>query len=65
MSRKNVELVRTVFAPFEGINVATIDWRADSFRELFAVRFSPDVELTTLASGLGSGVGSTTAAGTG
>jgi ketosteroid isomerase-like protein len=57
MSRENVELVRTVFAPFEGINVATIDWSTDSFRELFAVRFSPDVELTTLASGLGSGVG--------
>jgi hypothetical protein len=57
VSQENVELVRRLFGPFDGINLATIDWSADTIRELFEPRFSSDVELTTLASGLGSGVG--------
>ena len=57
MSQANVDFVRGVFGPFEGINVAQIDWSADSMREVFGPRFSPDIELTTLASGMGTGVG--------
>ncbi len=57
MSRENVELVRSVFGAFEGVNVATIDWDTHAVRELLEPRFAPGVELNTLASGLGSGVG--------
>ena len=57
MSEENVKLVRGAWEPFEGINVATIEWGADGMREVFAALFAPDVELRTLASGLGSGVG--------
>ena len=56
MSEENVELVRGLFGTFEGINVANIDWGADAMREVFGPRFSTEIELTTLASGIGSGV---------
>src|SRR3954468_22730737 len=57
MSQENVEVVRSTLEPFEGINVAEIDWGAEALREAVARAYTPDVELTTLASGLGSGVG--------
>ena len=57
MSEENVEIVRSLFEPFDGINVAAIDWDAEAVREAAGRAYSPDVELTTLASGLGSGVG--------
>ena len=57
MSEENVQLVRGAWEPFEGVNVASIEWGAGGMRELLATLFSPDVELRTLASGLGSGVG--------
>ncbi len=57
MSEENVQLVRAVWGPFEGINVAQLDFGADGMREVFGARFAPDVELRTLASGFGSGVG--------
>jgi ketosteroid isomerase-like protein len=57
MSQENVEIVRSMLEPFEGINVADVDWGAEALREMVERAYSPDVELTTLASGLGSGVG--------
>ena len=57
MSQQNVEIVRSILEPMEGINGAAIDWGAEGIREMLGQAYSPDVELTTLASGLGSGVG--------
>jgi ketosteroid isomerase-like protein len=57
MSQQNVEIVRSMFEPFEGVNVAAIDWSTEAIRETLGRDHSPDVELRTLASGLGSGVG--------
>jgi ketosteroid isomerase-like protein len=57
MSQENVEIVRSLFEPLEGINVAAIDWDTQGVRETLGIAYSPDVELTTLAGGLGSGVG--------
>jgi ketosteroid isomerase-like protein len=57
MSRENVQIVRSLFEPFEGTNIAAIDWGVDVIREALGQAYSPDVELRTLASGLGSGVG--------
>jgi ketosteroid isomerase-like protein len=56
MSQENVEIVRSVFEPMEGINLAAIDWGVEEIRETLGRAYSPDVELTTLASGVGSGV---------
>jgi ketosteroid isomerase-like protein len=56
MSRENVEIVRSVFEPLGGVNVAAIDWEIGAIREAAGQAYSPDVELTTLASGLGTGV---------
>jgi ketosteroid isomerase-like protein len=57
MSRENVELVRSLWQPLEGTNIAAIDWDVEAVRDVLGDAYSPDVELTTLASGLGSGVG--------
>lgn len=57
MTQQNVEIVRSMFEPFDGANVAAIDWGADAIRETVGRAYSPNVELRPLASGLGSGVG--------
>jgi ketosteroid isomerase-like protein len=57
MSQENVEIMRSILGPLDGLNVAAIDWEAEAIREMVGRAYSPDVELTTLASGLGSGVG--------
>lgn len=57
MSQENVELVRAQLGALDGINVAAIDWTADAIREALGRAYSPDIELKTLPSGLGSGVG--------
>lgn len=57
MSEENVGIVRGLLEPFAGINVTEIDFRAEAVREAMVSIHAPDVELTTLASGLGSGVG--------
>jgi ketosteroid isomerase-like protein len=57
MSSENVEIVRSVFEPFDGINLAAIDWDVEAIREALGNAYSPEVELRTLASGVGSGVG--------
>ena len=56
MSERNVEVVRSLLGPFEGINVAEVDWGAKPIRELLAGAVTPEVELRTLDSGAGTGV---------
>ena len=34
MSQENVEIVRSVFEPLEGVNVAAIDWDVEGVREV-------------------------------
>ena len=53
MSQENVEIVRSMFEPFEGVNLAAIDWSAEVIREALGRAYSPDIELTTLAIPLG------------
>jgi ketosteroid isomerase-like protein len=57
MSQENVEIVRSFLEPFAGIDVAGIDWDAEVIRESVRDMHTPDITLKTLASGLGSGVG--------
>ncbi|MGH2973432.1 MAG: nuclear transport factor 2 family protein [Solirubrobacterales bacterium] len=56
MSQENVEVVRSFLEPFTGTNVAAIDWDFEAVREMIRRAYSQDIELKTLASGLGSGV---------
>lgn len=56
MSKENLAVVRSLLEPLAGINVADIDWGAEAMREAVRTVHAPDVELRTLASGLGSGV---------
>ena len=53
MSQENVEIVRSTFEPFDGVNLAAIDWSAEVMREALGRAYSPDIELTTLAIRLG------------
>src|SRR5437867_1014007 len=53
MSRENVEIVQSMFEPFDGVNLAAIDWSAEVIREALGRAYSPDIELTTLAIPLG------------
>jgi hypothetical protein len=55
MSQENVDLVRAMNDPFDGTNVAEVDWEGEAIRELLERLFSPDVELTTLESAVGVG----------
>lgn len=57
MSRDNVEIVRSVFEPLDGLNLAAVDWGVEAIREMLGRAYSPEIELTTLTSGLGTGVG--------
>ena len=56
MSERNVEVVRSLLGPFQGINVAEIDWGAEPIRQLLAGSCSPEIEVRTLESGMGAGV---------
>ena len=56
MSERNVEVVRSLLGPFQGINVAEIDWGAEPIRQLLAGSCSPSIEVRTLQSGMGAGV---------
>jgi ketosteroid isomerase-like protein len=53
MSQENVEIVRSLVEPLDGINIAAIDWDAEAVREMLGNAYSPDIELTTLAIPLG------------
>jgi hypothetical protein len=55
MSKENVEIVRAMLAPFEGVDVIGIDWESEEIRQTLQRDYSPDVELTTLESAVGSG----------
>jgi ketosteroid isomerase-like protein len=57
MSQENVEIVRSLLEPFANVNVADVDWGAEAIRDAVRSVHTPDVELRTLASGLGTGVG--------
>ncbi len=56
MSKENVEIVRSVLAPMEHMDGASVDWNAEFVRELLGATYSPDIELRTLASGTGTGL---------
>jgi ketosteroid isomerase-like protein len=53
MSQENVEVVRSMFEPFDGVNLAAIDWSAEVIREGLGRAYSPEIELTTLDIPLG------------
>jgi ketosteroid isomerase-like protein len=53
MSQENVEVVRSTFEPFDGVNLAEVDWSTEVVREALGRAYSPDIELTTLAIPLG------------
>jgi hypothetical protein len=55
--QENVEKVRSLLEPFAGINIADVDWGAEAIRESVRAMRTQDVELRTLASGPGTGVG--------
>jgi ketosteroid isomerase-like protein len=48
MSEENVEIVRSVLEPLDGINGAEVDWSAEAIREMLGRAYSQDIELTTL-----------------
>jgi ketosteroid isomerase-like protein len=45
MSQENVELVRSMWEPFKGVDATEIDWDSDTIRELVEQQYSPEVEL--------------------
>jgi ketosteroid isomerase-like protein len=45
VSNQNVEIVRAMWEPFEGLDATTIDWDDEAVRETIGQPFSPDVEL--------------------
>ena len=53
---QNAEIIRSITEPLQGIDLTTIDWRSAASTELLEDRYTEDVELHTLESGLGSGV---------
>ena len=53
MSQESVEIVRSTFEPFDGVNLASIDWSTMVIREALGRAYSPEIELTTLAIPLG------------
>jgi ketosteroid isomerase-like protein len=55
MSRENVEIVRALFDPFDGVDVTEIDWGSEAIREILERTHAPDVELRTLESAIGTG----------
>jgi ketosteroid isomerase-like protein len=57
MAQENADFVRSVFAAFDGVNVAEIDFTAEAVREILERVLAADVELRTLESGSGAGVG--------
>jgi ketosteroid isomerase-like protein len=53
MAGSKVEVVRGMWEPFTGLDVATIDWDAPVVRDALAPHFSPEVELSWSATWLG------------
>jgi ketosteroid isomerase-like protein len=55
MPGQNIEIVRAMLEPFNGIDATAIDMDAEAIRELIQSANSPNVELRPLESGAGSG----------
>ena len=53
MSQEDVEVVRSTFEAFDGVNLAAIDWSTEVVREALGRAYSPEIEVTTLAIPLG------------
>jgi ketosteroid isomerase-like protein len=51
MSRENVEMVRGLWEPFQGVDLTTIDWDDKGIREISERFWSPEVELRWARSG--------------
>ena len=45
MSKQNEDLVRGVWAAFEGLDLAAVDWDSEAIKEIVARTYSSDVEL--------------------
>jgi ketosteroid isomerase-like protein len=45
MSEENVEILRSMWEPFKGLDATGIDWDSGAMSELVEQRFSPEVEL--------------------
>jgi len=56
MSQENVKRVRSILEQFSGIDATEVDFDSSVIREMLERDYSPDVELLTLASGVGRGV---------
>ena len=52
MAQENVKIIRGMWEPMKGVDVAAIDWDAPELRENIG-QFSPDFELTWTASWAG------------
>jgi SnoaL-like domain len=56
VSEENVQVVRNLLEPFNGVDVTAVDWDSEAVRDALMASISPAVELRTLESGMGSGV---------
>ena len=55
MSEENVERVKAMLGPFDDVDISRIDWGSEAIREILERDYSPDIELRTLESAIGSG----------
>src|SRR5262245_47031366 len=55
MSEENVEKIKAMLEPFDDAEISGIDWESEAIREILERDYSPDIELRTLESGIGSG----------
>ena len=55
MSEENVEKIKALLEPFDDAEITGIDWDGEVIREILERDYSPDIELRTLESGIGSG----------
>src|SRR5438045_3290400 len=53
MPQGNVEMLRSMWEPFMGLDVAQIDWEMEAIREAIDANYAPDVELRWSASWAG------------
>ena len=51
MSQENVEIIRAMMEPFDGVDVTEFDWGAEPIREMLGRACSPEVELRWSATG--------------
>jgi ketosteroid isomerase-like protein len=58
-SEQNVEIVRSVWEPLAGVNVAEVDWGTEALGEMLGQAYSPEIELRTLEIPLGLDISDT------